>query len=46
MATWAIDILFSREIIQRRVGELAAQISRDYQGREPLVVGILKGAFI
>lgn len=46
MATWATDILFSREIIQRRVGELAAQISRDYQGRELLVVGILKGAFI
>lgn len=46
MASWATDILFSREIIQRRVGELAAQISRDYQGRELLVVGILKGAFI
>jgi len=46
MTTLATDILFSREIIHRRVGELALQISRDYQGRDLLVVGILKGAFI
>jgi hypoxanthine phosphoribosyltransferase len=46
MAVPVTDILFSREIIQRRVEALAAQISRDYRGRDLLVVGILKGAFI
>jgi len=40
------EILFSREAIDRRVKELAASISRDYEGRELIVVGILKGAFI
>ena len=32
--------------IERRVQELGAAISRDYAGLEPVVVGILKGAFI
>jgi hypoxanthine phosphoribosyltransferase len=40
------EILFSKEVIDRRVRELAGQISRDYAGKEPLVVGILNGAFI
>jgi hypoxanthine phosphoribosyltransferase len=40
------EILFPRETIDRRVKELAAQISRDYEGREPLLVGILKGSFV
>ncbi len=34
------------EQIQRRVKELAAQISEDYEGKELLAVGILKGAFM
>ncbi len=40
------EILFSRDEIQRRVGEIASQISADYSGRELLVIGVLKGAFI
>lgn len=40
------EILFPKEVISRRVGELAGQISRDYDGRELLLVGILKGGFI
>lgn len=32
--------------IQRRVEALAAQISSDYRGRDLLLVGVLKGAFI
>lgn len=40
------EILFSREVIDRRVRELAVQISRDYTGREPLIIGILNGAFV
>lgn len=39
-------ILFSRAEIQKRVKELAGQISSDYAGRELVVIGILKGAFI
>ena len=40
-------VLIGEDEIQRRVGELAAQISADYDGENPLVlVGVLKGAFI
>ncbi len=39
-------VLISREEIQRKVKELGEQISRDYQGKELRVVGILRGAFI
>lgn len=40
------EILFSRDAIARRVQEMAGQISGDYNGRELIVIGILKGAFI
>lgn len=36
-------VLLSDEEIQRRVEELAAQISQDYAGQEVRLVGILKG---
>lgn len=36
-------VLFTETTIQRRVDELGAQISRDYAGLNPLVVGVLKG---
>lgn len=39
--------LLDEETISRRVGELAAEISRDYAGKgEILLVGVLRGAFI
>ncbi len=38
--------LISRESLARRVQELAVQISRDYAGREVVMVGVLKGVFI
>lgn len=40
------EILFSKEVIERRVGELAEEISRDYTGKDLIVIGVLKGAFI
>ena len=40
------EILFSRGDIQQRVKELARQISTDYEGRELIIIGVLKGAFI
>ncbi|MEW6388658.1 MAG: hypoxanthine phosphoribosyltransferase [Thermodesulfobacteriota bacterium] len=39
-------LLLSQEAIAHRVKELATQISRDYQGQEVIMVGVLKGAFI
>jgi hypoxanthine phosphoribosyltransferase len=41
-----IKLVFSPEVIQRRVEELAAQLARDYAGSAPLVLGVLKGCFI
>ena len=38
------EILVSADDLERRVRELAAEISRDYAGRELLLVGVLKGA--
>ncbi|RPI87822.1 MAG: hypoxanthine phosphoribosyltransferase [Chloroflexi bacterium] len=37
------SIIFDEEAIEKRVGELAAEISRDYTGKNPLLVGVLKG---
>ena len=39
-------ILVSREEIAQRVRELGEQITQDYQGKEPVMVCILKGASI
>ena len=37
-------ILLSETDIQRRISEMAADIERDYEGRDLLLVGVLKGA--
>lgn len=39
-------VLLTEKEILRRVRQMAGQISADYAGKEPLLVGILKGAFI
>ena len=36
-------VLITATKLERRVGELGAEISRDYAGREPLMVGVLRG---
>ncbi len=41
-----LETLFSAETIQKRVAEIGAQIARDYAGRDPLLVCVLKGACI
>ena len=41
-----MKLLLSEKRIQQRVGFLARRISRDFLGREILMVGVLKGAFI
>ena len=40
------SVLLSAEQIQARVAEMGAQISRDYEGREPVFVSVLVGAFM
>ncbi|NNM67416.1 MAG: hypoxanthine phosphoribosyltransferase [Spirochaetales bacterium] len=40
------SLLFTAREIQARVLELGQQISRDYAGKTPLLVGLLKGSFI
>ena len=37
-------VLYTKEQIQTRIAELAAQIDKDYEGRDILIVGVLKGA--
>jgi len=37
------EVLISASKLEHRVGELGAQISRDYKGREPLLIGVLRG---
>lgn len=37
------QILFTAEQIQARVAEIGQQISQDYAGQNPLLVGVLKG---
>ena len=39
-------VLISKEAIEQRVRELAEQVSADYAGRDLLMVGILKGAWV
>ncbi len=41
-----IDVLISQEEIKKRVKEMALEISRDYSGKDLLMVGILKGSFV
>jgi len=40
------EVLLSAQQIEARVKELAAEISADYRGREPVLVGVLDGAVV
>jgi len=41
-----LKILVSRDQIAKGVERLAREIERDYQGKQPLLIGILKGSFV
>jgi hypoxanthine phosphoribosyltransferase len=41
-----MNVLFSAEAIAQRIREMGHDITRDYKGKELLVVGILKGSFV
>ena len=38
--------VLSEDEIAQAVGRLAAEIRRDYEGKDPLLIGVLKGAFM
>ena len=40
----SVEMMLSAEKIQARVAELGAQITKDYQGKELTLVGIMKGS--
>lgn len=40
------ETLVAAEDLQRRVAELGAEINRDYEGRELVMIGVLKGAVL
>ena len=39
-----VEVLFTEEQIQARVAEMAAEIDRDYEGKDLVLVGVLRGA--
>ena len=39
-------VLFTEEELKARVAEIAARIDRDYAGKEPMLISVLRGSFI
>ena len=40
------EVLVTQDQIQKRLSEMAAEVDRDYVGREIVLVGVLKGAIM
>ena len=40
------EILFSEEQIEKRIKELGAEITKDYAGKQLMLIGVLKGCFV
>lgn len=40
------EVVVDADVLQARVAELGAEITRDYEGRAPLLIGVLKGAMM
>jgi hypoxanthine phosphoribosyltransferase len=43
---YTVEVLLSEETIQKRVAEVADQISKDFKDKEVLLVSVLNGSFI
>jgi hypoxanthine phosphoribosyltransferase len=41
-----LRVLFTRQEIESRISWLAAELNRDYRGKHPLLLGVLKGSFV
>ena len=39
-------VLVTKEELQQKVKELGAQLTRDYDGKKPLLIGVLKGCVV
>ena len=39
-------VLFTEQELKDRVAEIAAQIDKDYAGKEPMLISVLRGSFI
>ena len=39
-------VLITEDEIKAKIAEVGAQISREYEGRQPILVSVLKGAFV
>ena len=46
MSQAPVALLLTAEEIRHRVAELGAEITRDYRGRSPMLVGVLKGSLV
>lgn len=42
----SMKTLITSEQIQKRISEMGEEISRDYQGKTPVLVGVLRGSFV
>lgn len=43
---WVLEELISEDSIRTRVRELGEQITRDYESKTPILIGVLNGCFI
>ena len=43
---YTIKTLLTREEVEKRIKELAKEIEKDYQGKELVVIGLLKGSIV
>lgn len=41
-----LEVLITQEQIQRRIAELGEELTREYAGKDPVVVGVLKGVVV
>jgi hypoxanthine phosphoribosyltransferase len=39
-------VLINRETLSRRIIEMGQQITEDYRGKQPIIIGVLNGAFL
>jgi hypoxanthine phosphoribosyltransferase len=44
LAAGVAEVMIEEETLQARIAELGAEVTRDYRGRDLLLVGVLKGA--
>jgi len=41
-----IETLWTEKEVKKKVSEIASEISRDYKGKDPLIIAVLKGSFV